>query len=48
MEEFRAYLADRIVLNLINLKQVKPEGFVKTESGAVVMDDATRKTVLVE
>ena len=48
MEEFRAYLADRLVLNLINLKQVKPEGFVRTESGAVVMDDATRKTVLVE
>ena len=48
MEEFRAYLADRLVLNLINLKQVKPEGFVKTESGAVTMDDATRKTVLVE
>ncbi len=48
MEEFRAYLADRLVLNLINLKQVNPEGFVKTESGAVTMDDATRKTVLVE
>lgn len=48
MEEFRAYLADRLVLNLVNLKQVKPEGFVKTESGAVVMDDTTRKTVLVE
>jgi len=48
MEEFRAYLADRLVLSLVNLKQVKPEGFIKTESGAVVMDDATRKTVLVE
>ena len=48
MEEFRAYLADRLVLSLINLRQVKPEGFVKTESGAVVMDDGTRKTVLVE
>jgi len=48
MEEFRAYLADRLVLSLINLKQVKPEGFMKTESGAVVMDDATRKAALVE
>lgn len=48
MEEFRAYIADRLVLNLINLRQVKPEGFVKTESGAVTMDDTTRKTVLVE
>ncbi len=48
MEEFRAYLADRLVLNLINLKQVKAEGFVKTESGAVVMDEGTRKTLLIE
>jgi CRISP-associated protein Cas1 len=48
MEEFRAYLADRLVLSLINLKQVKGEGFVKTESGAVTMDDTTRKTVLIE
>lgn len=48
MEEFRAYLADRLVLSLINLKQVKPEGFVTTESGAVVMDDDTRKTLLTE
>lgn len=48
MEEFRAYLADRLVLSLINLKQVNADGFVKTESGAVLMDDATRKTVLVE
>lgn len=48
MEEFRGYLADRLVLSLINLKQVKRDGFVGTESGAVLMDDATRKTVLVE
>ena len=48
IEELRAYLADRLALNLINLKQVKPEGFVKTESGAVMMDDSTRKTVLTE
>jgi len=48
MEEFRAYMADRLVVNLINLKQVKPNGFVATESGAVTMSDETRKTVLVE
>ena len=48
MEEFRAYLADRLALSLINRQQVKPEGFLKSESGAVVMDDDTRKTVLVE
>jgi CRISPR-associated protein Cas1 len=47
MEEFRPYLADRFVLSLINRRQVKPAGFEKTESGAVTMDDDTRKTVLV-
>ena len=46
MEEFRACLADRLVLSLINRKQVKLKGFVKTESGAVIMDDDTRKVVL--
>lgn len=47
MEEFRPYLADRFVLSLINRRQVKPSGFQKTESGAVTMNDETRKTVLV-
>lgn len=48
MEELRPFLADRLVLSLVNLRQVKPEGFEKTASGAVIMDDETRKTVLVE
>ncbi len=47
MEELRAYLADRLALSLVNRQQLKPEGFVKTESGAVTMDDETRKAVLV-
>ena len=47
MEEFRAYLADRLALSLVNRQQVKPEGFTKSESGAVLMDDGTRKQVLV-
>lgn len=46
-EEFRAYMADRLCLSLINRQQLKGSGFTKTESGAVTMDDATRKTVLV-
>jgi len=46
MEEFRPYLADRLVLSLINLGQVKPKGFKVLESGAVRMDDDTRKTLL--
>ncbi len=47
MEEFRPYIADRLTLSLINLQQVQDKGFKKIESGAVVMDDETRKTVLV-
>ncbi|MBL1217345.1 MAG: type I-C CRISPR-associated endonuclease Cas1 [Planctomycetes bacterium] len=46
MEELRSFLADRLVLSLINRRQVHPRGFTATESGAVRMDDRTRKTVL--
>lgn len=48
IEEFRAPLADRVALALINRQQVKPEGFTIDAAGGVAMDDATRKTVLVE
>ena len=47
MEEFRPFLADRLTLSLINLKQVRANGFKGMESGAVLMDDETRKAVLV-
>ncbi len=47
MEEFRPFLADRLALSLINLCQVQNKGFRQTESGAVLMDDETRKIVLV-
>lgn len=47
MEEFRAFLADRVALSLVNLRQVQEKGFKRTESGAIIMDDATRKEVLV-
>lgn len=46
MEEFRAILADRVALSLINMNQVTAKDFQTTESGAVVMDKDTRKTVL--
>ena len=46
MEEFRAILADRVALSLINLNQITGKGFTTTESGAVVMDNETRKAVL--
>jgi CRISPR-associated protein Cas1 len=47
MEEFRPAIADRVVLSLVNLRQVQGGGFRTTESGAVEMDDETRKAVLV-
>ena len=46
MEEFRAYLGDRIMLNLINLKQVSKKDFEIRESGEVRMSDEARKTLL--
>jgi len=46
-EELRPVLADRLALALVNRQQVKARGFRTTESGAVHMDDATRKAVLV-
>lgn len=47
MEEFRPFFADRLALSLINLGQVLAKGFKQKESGAVWMDDDTRKTVLI-
>jgi CRISPR-associated protein Cas1 len=48
MEEFRPVIADRLVLSLINRRQLGKNGFTKAANGAVMMDDTTRKTVLVE
>ncbi|MDR1885592.1 MAG: type I-C CRISPR-associated endonuclease Cas1c [Synergistaceae bacterium] len=46
MEEFRPWLADRLVLSLINRKQVNPEGFSRAENGAVEMSEETRKVLI--
>ncbi len=46
MEEFRPYLADRLVLTLINRKQVNQHGFKGNEAGGILMTDETRKEVL--
>lgn len=48
MEEFRSVIADRLVLSLINRRQVNIKGFSRASSGAISMDDETRKTVLIE
>lgn len=47
MEELRSFVADRLTISLINRQQVRGEGFTIRESGAVTMDDETRRTLLV-
>lgn len=47
MEEFRPFLADRLVLSLINLGKVNGKGFEEKKNGAILMDDDTRKEVLI-
>ncbi len=46
MEEFRPILVDRLVLSLINLQQIHPKNFHKTESGAVIMEEEAKKKAL--
>ncbi len=46
MEELRPYLADRLVLSLINRKQVNETGFIRRENGAIQMNEGTRKELL--
>lgn len=47
MEEFRPFIADRLALSMINMRQVRGDDFRRTESGAVQMSDDARKKVLV-
>lgn len=46
MEEFRAPLADRLALTLINRKQISADDFDKEESGTVFLKEDSRKKVL--
>lgn len=46
MEEFRPFFADRLVLSLINLKQIEAKDFKVLENGAVMMSDKARKILL--
>lgn len=46
LEEFRAYVVDRLVLTLINRQQVKINDFDYDTLGGVVMKDETRKLLL--
>lgn len=46
MEEFRPYLADRLVLSLINRRQVSGKGFVPQGEKGIIMTDETKKEIL--
>jgi CRISP-associated protein Cas1 len=46
MEEFRAVLADRLALTLINRGQLRAQDFRRLDSGAFIMEDAARRTVI--
>jgi CRISP-associated protein Cas1 len=46
MEELRPVFADRLALSLVNRRQITGKGFERKESGGILMDDETRKTVL--
>ncbi len=46
MEELRAPIADRVCLSLINRRQLKPKDFRYEDTGAVMLSDDGRDTVL--
>lgn len=46
MEEFRSVIADRLALTLVNRGQVRASGFRRLDGGGMIMDDATRRTVI--
>lgn len=46
IEELRPIFTDRLVLSLINRRQVNGKGFTTKESGGILMNDETRKKVL--
>jgi len=47
LEEFRPWLADRLVLSLINRRQLKVSDFITESSGAVRLSAEARKQLLV-
>ena len=46
MEELRSPLADRLVLTLINQKQIKADDFTERPGGAIYLSETGRKTLL--
>lgn len=46
MEELRAYLGDRLVLSMINRKQVNKKDFIRQGDESVLMTDSCRKELI--
>lgn len=46
MEELRAPLADRLVLSLLNRRQLKTSDFFQEPTGAIFLSDSARKLIL--
>ena len=46
MEEFRAYIADRLALTLVNRAQIRAEDFDERDGGAVLLKDQARRKVI--
>jgi len=46
MEEMRAYLCDRLVLSLINRKQIQSKDFTRQGEDSILMKDDCRKTLI--
>ncbi|WP_028079634.1 type I-C CRISPR-associated endonuclease Cas1c [Solimonas soli] len=47
MEEFRAFLADRLTLSMLNRRQVSERDFQCMDNGAVLLREESRKVLLV-
>ncbi|QIM66751.1 subtype I-C CRISPR-associated endonuclease Cas1 [Mannheimia granulomatis] len=45
LEEFRAWWVDRMVLSLINRRQIKPDDFIYEASGGVILKPEARKLI---
>ncbi len=46
VEEFRAPIADRFVLSLINMNQIKGDDFIYEDNGAVLIKDDSRRKII--
>lgn len=46
VEEFRAPIADRFVLSLINMNQIKADDFIYEDNGAVIIKDDSKKEII--